>query len=386
MKILNILFESVLEPQGGLGVFVRDSMAELAKKHDVTVLGYDPMTLDHYKGMYKGFKLINCQNTNIHQKPKGAFHLLTLNDMFVENLLYHLKDQSFDVVHLHDSLLWPIAKYAAILFKAPIITHAHLSHALVHRGYPFYPQKKFEVTQEAHSYLMSHGILTCSKFYAGELQGHFMLPREFGVAYNGVDFEDLQKYKYHHALNASYGRGKKVVGFIGRMVPSKGIEFIVEAAKQLLDYHFLVISNIAPAVEKYLPLSKEIKRLEKEQDNVSWVRDLPSNDLKKWQIMASCDLAIVPSLHEPWGIVSDEWAALKVPKIVNKVGGLLEHNTINDSVMIDPDAGSLINAIKNHKFNSSMICNAYSEAKKLTWKRTASVVENKYKEVLSWAA
>lgn len=154
MRILNIIFESVLSPLGGLGVFVRDSMIEVGKSNDVTVLGYDPLTIEYANLNFNGYRVINCKNTNIHQSPRGPFHLLTLNDMMTENLIYHFKNEKFDIIHLHDTLLWSIAKYAAILTGGKIVTHIHLSNALVHKNMPFIPQRKYEVTQEAHAYMM----------------------------------------------------------------------------------------------------------------------------------------------------------------------------------------------------------------------------------------
>ena len=383
MKILNIMFESILDPQGGLGVFVRDTMAELAKSHQVSILGYDPLTIDHCDKMFNGCRVVNCRNTNIQQKPRGPFHLLALNDMMTENLLYNFKGDAFDIIHLHDSLLWPIAKYASIMFRAPIVTHCHLSHALVHRDYPFTDQKKWEVTQEAHAYMMSRACFTCSKSYAYSLQDYFMFDTGFTLATNGVNFDELRHYSYDKDFNHSLGDGKPVVGFIGRMVPSKGIELIIEAIKAIPEKHFVIISNIAPTVEKYMPLVKDIQRLQESSKNITWFKDIPTASAEKWKLMASCDLALVPSLHEPWGIVTSEWASLNVPKIVTRVGGLVEHNTDTDSIMIDPDAQQLCDAIQRFEIDPDKVSAAYNMAEGETWAKTADILECKYKEVMS---
>lgn len=382
LKILNILFENIEDPQGGLGVFVRDCFTEIAKDHRVTMLSYDPMTLKFSDKNYRGCRVLNCRSTNIHQKPKGPYHLLTLNDMMVENLLYHLKNEHFDIIHLHDTLLWPIAKYAAILFKAPIITHAHLSHALVHRGYGMHPQMTYEVTQEAHAYMMAHGVMTCSKYYADEINQHFMLDLNWTVATNGVDFDHLQQFKYSKGLNREIGKGKQVVGFVGRMVPSKGIELIMDAIRRIPDKHFLIISNVAPSVERYFPLVKELRRMKGNYKNFTWVSDLPTNSDRKWELMASCDIGLIPSLHEPWAIVTDEWGALKVPKIVTSVGGMPEHNADRNGIMIEPNSCELINAIQKFWLSQYKIKNALFEAKVRNWKNTADKVLKKYDQVL----
>ena len=340
------------------------------------------MTMEFCDKTFRGYHVLNCMNTNIMQKPKGPYHLLVLNDMFVENLLFHFKNHTFDVVHLHDSLLWPIAKYAAILFKCPIITSCHLSHALVHKDYPMFDQKTFEVTQEAHAYLMSHGITTCSQSYADDVEDYFMMKRNFNVIYNGVDLDRLKSFNYNPKLNQELGKGKPVVGFVGRMVPSKGIHLILEASKHCHDKQFVIISNVAPTIEHILPLVADVKKAVKEQDNVIWFRDLPTDSDQKWETMASCDMSIIPSIHEPWGIVTDEWGGLRVPKIVTKIDGLLEHNTEDNSIMINPDISSLIKALEQTLIPEKKE-NAYKIAENMTWKNTATQITNIYKEVIN---
>lgn len=384
MKILNILFESVRCPQGGMGVFVRDSMSEVAKKHEVTILGFDPIDFKFFNGEYNGCHVIDCRGTNIQIKPRGPFHFLALNDMLTENLLYHLSGEKFDVIHLHDTLCWPIAKYAAIMSRAPIVTHCHLSHALCHIGYPMDQQRIYEVTQEAHAYMMSHGILTCSKHYAARLEDYFMLDRKFTIAENGVDFESIMDYAYDPKLNHELGGGKPVVGFVGRMVPTKGVHLVLDAIEKCPDVFFVLVSAITPSVEEYMPLIKEINKMKKENKikNFKWISGMPTNDFMKWKIMASCDFALVPSVHEPWGIVTDEWGALRVPKIVTKVDGLVEHNSDENSIMIEPTVDAVIDAVNNFVSDGQRIDMAYKSAINQSWSNTAEVICNVYAKTI----
>jgi glycosyltransferase involved in cell wall biosynthesis len=373
---------------GGLGVFVRDCMAEMAKNHEVTIIGYDPMTLEPFKGTVNGCTVINCRSTNTQYEPSGAYHTLSLLDMMIENLLYHLRGKEFDIVHLHDTLLWPIAKYASILFKAPIVTHAHLSHALVHSGYPFTPQKIYEVTQEAHAYLMPSAVITCSKSYREELKKYFMLDRHIEIATNGVNAQEIFKYCYDPALNAEIGKGRPVIGFVGRMVPSKGVQHIIKLAKEFDNLYFLVISNVAPSVEKFHPLVADIKEAEATLPNIRWMKDLPSNSPEKWKLMASCDAAVIPSEHEPWGIVTDEWGILGVPKFVSRTGGLIEHNDDGDSIMIEPGENGLRQALIQFSLRGApMFGHRMLAARDLsmtrTWKRTAEKVETVYTRIVN---
>ena len=159
MKILHITFESVFHPQGGMGVFVREVAKEQAKKHKVSVIGFDPINLEYTDTIFQEYRVVNCKSTSIFSDPTGFNYLIVLYDMLIENLLYHFKKDSFDIIHLHDTLLWQVAKYASILFDAPIVTHCHLSHALVHSGATFSSQRKYEVTQAQYMAIMGKSPL-----------------------------------------------------------------------------------------------------------------------------------------------------------------------------------------------------------------------------------
>jgi len=380
MKILHLLFESILGPMGGLGVFVDEITKIQALKSDVTILGHNPLCLEYEEKVLDGRRVINAQNTSIEIRPDGPYHIMAINDMMTENLLYHLKNESFDLVHMHDTVLWPIARYSAILFDCPIITSCHLSHALIHKQFAYSRQKRFEVTQEAHAYIKSDQVLTCSKFYAQALREYFWLTSEPVAIPNGVNAAHLKQFDYDSDFNLRLGKGKPVVGFVGRLVPSKGINLILSAIRNRPDIHFIVISNIAPTLENFMPLAMQLKDLEK-AENVTWYRNLPNYDPEKWRIMASCNLGIVPSLHEPWGIVADEWAALKVPRIVSAVGGLLEHCDQTNAIMFDPKKESLSDMIR-FDVDHHIIDNAYQSACRNTWEKTASEVEKQYEEAI----
>ena len=382
MKILHITFESVFHPQGGMGVFVREVAKEQAKKHKVSVIGFDPINLEYTDTIFQEYRVVNCKSTSIFSDPTGFNYLIVLYDMLIENLLYHFKKDSFDIIHLHDTLLWQVAKYASILFDAPIVTHCHLSHALVHSGATFSSQRKYEVTQEYHAYLKSHKILTCSEAYKKEVQEYFSLDRSFEVITNGVDSTLLRQYSYDKSLNYKIGKGKQVIGFVGRLVPSKGISLILDAIQEFPNKMFVLIANVSPTVEDFTPYTKKLQSLQERVDNFLWVRDLQSDDPKKWEIMASCDLAIVPSLHEPWGIVTDEWGALRVPKIVSSIGGLLEHNTNEDSILIRPNTKDLFYALKHYKPDLRKVSNAFKNACASSWSAVVEKIEKCYREVL----
>lgn len=142
-------------------------------------------------------------------------------------------------------------------------------------------------------------------------------------------------------------------------------------------FHFELIANISPTVEKTNPLVKRLKKLKLTCRNFEWHNHLDED--KKWKLMKIADIAIMPSLHEPFGIVALEWMGLGVPLIVSNIDGLSEFCNHENSTPINPLF--LTNAIKNHERCVERLRNATETAKQFTWERTAKETLKIYEEM-----
>lgn len=382
MRVLNITFDNLKTPGGGLGVFCRDHGNAMAKKVGVTTVTIDPLLQKSYFESDKEHKVLSCFNTNYQQNPDGTLHLLTLTNVMLENIAEFFGDQKFDIIHNHDSLCWNITRICSHLFKAPTVTTSHLSFGLNHeKGHALTEQQyRWELAQEANAYLKSQAIVTMSENYARRLEEKFFLKemnKSFDLIPNGVDMAPLEEAAPDWEWRKSVAGEKELVGFIGRMVPSKGVEDFVEAARAFPDKHFVMISHLAPSVEKVYKLVPEMRAAEKELPNLTWLDKVSSDDPVKWNYLKACDVVTMPSKHEPFGIVALELGGLKVPRITTQVDGLVDHCSEEDAVIIEPDAGSLIRAIAEFKRDDAKVEKAYNIAKEHSWDRTA----DKYLEV-----
>ena len=385
LKILNISFDDLHSPGGGLGVFTRDHGNAMGKIADVTTVTMDPKMEKWHFGPFGNQRLLTCVNTNYQMKVEGPFHLLQQTNMMMQNIMEFIGREEFDVIHNHDTSCWNIAQMCQALYKAPIISTCHLSFGLVHHEGHVLSEDQFrwELTQEANCYHASEALTTMSEAYAQKLSDKFLLDRDFDLIPNGVDLEPLSKVEPDLDFKKRIAGDKPLVGFVGRMVPSKGILDILAAAEVFPDHHFLIKSYVAPSVEKVYKLIEEVRERVNSLENVTWISDMPSHDPKKWEIMKACDLALIPSKHEPFGIVALEWGALQVPKIVSKVDGLVDHNSENDADMIEPNAEELIAAIKAHKRDERKVKNAYSVAEAHRWDSVANKMMEVYERCLS---
>ena len=80
----------------------------------------------------------------------------------------------------------------------------------------------------------------------------------------------------------------------------------------------------------------------------SWAKDLPANfvgyvpDSEYIRLLNACDLVVIPSRNEPFGLVLLEaWSAEK-GVVASNVGGLSENiDTFVDGLKVEPEPGSL---------------------------------------------
>ena len=111
----------------------------------------------------------------------------------------------------------------------------------------------------------------------------------------------------------------RVVLLVARIVPHKGIEHLVEAAKYVPDAMFVIIGD-----GPFLP---EVRRLAAEfgvEDRVVIQGKVPYRDLPEYY--AACDVFVLPSVSrlEAFGIVTLEAMATAKPVVVSDIPGVRE--------------------------------------------------------------
>ncbi|GIW21120.1 MAG: hypothetical protein KatS3mg068_0127 [Candidatus Sericytochromatia bacterium] len=113
----------------------------------------------------------------------------------------------------------------------------------------------------------------------------------------------------------------KLVMSVGRMVPEKGFQVLINATTNVL-YNYpnvrFVISGKGPMLDnlrnqvEYMGLS----------DRVWFLGYTSDEDLNKLFVVS--DIAVFPSLYEPFGITAIEAMAAGTPVVVSDTGGLGE--------------------------------------------------------------
>jgi glycosyltransferase involved in cell wall biosynthesis len=112
-----------------------------------------------------------------------------------------------------------------------------------------------------------------------------------------------------------------IILFVGRLTKSKGADVLVRAFSQV-KRQIENCSMVIVGEGRLKPFLVNLARSLEVSDSVHFLGNLPFSDLPK--IYASCDIFVLPSLLEPFGLVVLEAMSCGKPIIGTSVGGIQE--------------------------------------------------------------
>ncbi len=228
------------------------------------------------------------------------------------------------VFHAHDWLSLDSARELKYEYKLPIVATIHATEKGRHGGLwndtsRYIHEQEYWLTYEAWR------IIVCSEFMKGEVERQFSAPADkIDVIYNGVDagkfeFEWSEKERREHRAKLALPN-ERIVMFVGRFVREKGIQVLLNAANVVLSQEpntkFLIVGGgHREKLEKFVRWSGL-------QEKVLFTGFMANRSLH--QLYRVADVAVFPSLYEPFGIVALEAMAAGAPVVCSDAGGLKE--------------------------------------------------------------
>ncbi len=229
--------------------------------------------------------------------------------------------EPFDLVHAHDWLAGDAAITLRDRYGLPLVATIHATEYGRNRGIHNELQQRIHQL-DARFAVQATRVICCSNYMANEVNTLFKVPRSIvHVLPNGVDPSNLGRPKQLVPGKPDTVSGEKTVFFIGRLVPEKGVQVLLEAIALLLPHIpelKLLVGGIGP-YEAYL--RSKVRELGL-NDRVVFLGYL--DESRRNQYLKLADVAVFPSLYEPFGIVALEAMAAQVPVIVSDTGGLSE--------------------------------------------------------------
>ena len=291
------------------------------------------------------------------------------------------------VIHAHDWLSGFAGKNLKHKHSFPLIATIHATEHGRNQGIHTDQQRYIQSIEWDLCY-EAWRVICCSHYMMDEVVGVLGAPYDkLDVIPNGVDMSKFELAFDEGEFRRWFARPEeKIVFFVGRMVPEKGVQVLIEAIPEILpaynDVKFVIVGggDRAPLVK----LAEDMGV----SDRVFFTGYVDDDTLLKLYRVA--DVAVYPSLYEPFGIVALEAMAARVPVIVTDVGGLREvvdHGITGLSAWADnPDAlaWAILQILKNPYSARMMVENAYRKvAEQFSWQRIAEQTAGIYERVWS---
>jgi glycosyltransferase involved in cell wall biosynthesis len=197
-------------------------------------------------------------------------------------------------------------------------------------------------------------LVTVSKYSSGKMvQFYGVDEKKIRVVPNGVDIDRFKPSKVDAKLKRQIGLDSKLcVLFVGRLIPRKGLSFLVEAAKHIVEEFeqtlFVVVGDG--------PLKSGLRaRLEKMNlsRNFNFLGDVNESVLPA--LYNCADVFVLPSIQEGQGIALLEAQASGKPVVAFDVGGVREAVRDKETgFLMKPDSSQLAEAVMKLLSNYSV--------------------------------
>ena len=254
--------------------------------------------------------------------------------------------RAYDLIHIHD---WLVTKAGVALkhrWKTPLVTTIHATEKGRHRGHiPDQSSHQIDRT-EWRSCFEAWRVIACSNFMKQEIQNYFAVPGDkISVIVNGLNLnaQEACTTEQMEALRSLYApNGERLLLFVGRIVHEKGLQVLLRAMPRILAEHpatrLLVAGKNGAAM---WPLAFELG-VEQSVIFLDYVTNAQRDCLYR-----AVDVAVFPSLYEPFGIVALEAMASNCNVIASRVGGIGEvvHHQHNGLTVYPDDPLSIAWAV-----------------------------------------
>ena len=312
---------------GGVGVHIHTLSKKLVEKgHEVYVITYPHNNIKNIDGIHvigtKGLNIPGIRGLMFKKNAKKA----------LENLI---KNEDIDIIHGH--YLFPAGAAAVEVGNK----HNIKTYVTAHGSDMFELYKSQPLIRPTIKNVLKNadGVFAVSNALRQEIlkTGVEGINDKTKISLNSVDinkFQDNMDSSFKNEFNIN---DKPIVLFIGNLIKRKNVDSLLEAKKIAKSDYYLVVVGDGPLFKK---LNDKVQN-----ENISDVIFVGSRrDVEN--IIPSCDVLILPSFSESFGLVLIEALACGKPVIGSYVGGITEIITDDVGLFVNPkDPSSIAKSI-----------------------------------------
>lgn len=361
---------------GGSGVVATELGLGLARKgHEVHFITYRrPVRLAHFHA--------NVFYHEVDSEDYPLFEYPPYDTALTSTIVDVVKYQNLDLLHVHYAIPHAAVAYMAkkILLSqgryVPVVTTLHGTDiTLVGNNRAFAPVVEFSINK-------SDGVTAVSQNLKNDTLRLFDIQRDIRVIYNFIDFERFRKTNKEHFKKIIAPDGERILAHTSNFRKVKRVEDVIRIFQKVYKKVPSKLLMIGDGPER-----QNAERLCRDIGLCDEVRFLGKQDAIE-ELLAICDLFIIPSESESFGLAALEAMACEVPVISSDSGGLPEVNIhgvtgfTSQPGNVDEMAKYAIELMQNEEMLARFRANALAQAKRFDIENILPDYEAYYEEVL----
>lgn len=361
---------------GGSGVVATELGLGLARRgHEIHFITYRrPVRLAHFDA--------NVFYHEVDSEDYPLFEYPPYDTALASKIVDVVKYQNLDLLHVHYAIPHAAVAYMAkkILLAqgryVPVVTTLHGTDiTLVGNNRAFAPVVEFSINK-------SDGVTAVSRSLKNDTIKLFDIHRDIRVVYNFIDFDRFRKTDKEHFKKIIAPNGERILAHTSNFRKVKRVEDVILIFKKVFEKVPSKLLMIGDGPER-----QNTERLCRELGLCDEIRFLGKQDAIE-ELLAICDLFIIPSESESFGLAALEAMACEVPVISSNSGGLPEVN-IHGKTGFMSDAGNVaemarfaIELLSNEEMLAQFRVNALAQARRFDINNILPDYEAYYEEVL----
>jgi glycosyltransferase involved in cell wall biosynthesis len=335
-----------------------------------------------------------CSGVNVHRVSPYSLDgedftkwIMHLNFAMAEEAVKLVqKVGKFSVVHVHDWLTMYCGKLIKNTFNIPMVSTIHATEHGRNGGVRTEMQRYISSAEWMLAY-EAWKVIVCSEYMGKEVSGVFNVPSDkISLIPNGVEYSSFSLEFNQEEFRRSYAKDdEKLIFYVGRHVYEKGIQVLVEAAPDIINS----CPNAKFVIAGQGPMTEELKEKVKFfglQEKFVFAGYIDEEE--KTKLFKVSQMAVFPSLYEPFGIVALEAMAAGCPVVASDVGGLQEIilHEANGLKVIPGSRDSLkenvIRLLNDDEFGKKLSeCSKQVVMEKYAWEKVAMATIELYEKI-----
>lgn len=332
MRILLLTPEYTPELSGGVGTCVEelaDAISETGSEAIVVACTYRRPGI--YKEKNKIIHLLEPISQNGGNQQQSIVEgILAFNRSLVSYTRKLIAEKPPQVIHCQNWVTFPAGWELSCEFKIPLITTVHYLAEPIERWWGQLPDPAI-VEQEEKMFCHAGVLVTVSASMRDLIQETYHVPAtEIQVVHNGMDttrfvnpvLDAVAAAKLRRTMAAD---DEKIVLFCGRLNPQKGISSLLDSARIVMDEEpktRLIVAGEPDSKQTSMAVREKLEQNPVVKQRTKFLGKLPRKQLALLYQIA--DIAVVPSVYEPFGYAALEAMAAGAPVIATAAGGLKE--------------------------------------------------------------